>query len=386
MKAFEIKKGVYWVGAVDWHPPNFGYGLSKGTSYNSYLILDDKTALIDTVKHGFTHEIISRIEDVIDPLSIDYIIIGNYKMDHSGSLPFIMKRAKNATIVTNESSKKAIEKYHGAKWNFLIVKNGDYLDLGGRKIEFIEYKMENSDILISYSAPDRILFSEELFSQHIASSFRFDFDINGIEEDALSYFVNYVMPLDKIPDFSKKEIETLAPNHGCIWKEKTDKIIEDYRIWIKGISKDKVSVLYSSTWRGTEKMAYAIADGLISTGIEVNVLNSSDQDIGNIAKHIFDSSTVVIGCPSSKSSIQPELSGIFSYLNSIGLKKPVALFTCYEGKKSPVKILLDNLSILNFDLIEKPLEVQYAPDESELKKCFDFGVRISERTKNTKRQ
>ena len=130
MKSFNLKEGVFWVGAVDYNPPNFGPSLSKGTTYNSYLISDEKTALIDTVKHGFTQELVSRIEDAKKASHIDYIVIGNYQMDHSGSLPFLMKRANNAKIVATEESKKAIEKYHGGKWKFEIVKDGDSINLG----------------------------------------------------------------------------------------------------------------------------------------------------------------------------------------------------------------------------------------------------------------
>jgi len=379
MKAFNLTEGVYWTGAIDWHPPKLGYGISKGTSYNSYIILDDKIALIDTVKHGFTHEIISRIEDVIDPSKIDYIIIGDYKMDHSGSLPFIMKKTKNATIVTTGSSKKAIERYHGPKFNFLIVKDGDILDLGKRKIKFISFKINDNDILMTYSSNDKLLFSEDLFSQHIASSFRFDKDINGIENDALSYFVNYLMPLYNLPDLSN--IEIIAPNHGIIWSNMSSKIIENYQKWIKSSSKDKATVIYSSTWRGNEKMAYAIADGVSSTGIEVNVINYDDQELGKIAAEVFISKAVVIGCPSFKGSIPPELSKIFSYFKSIGLNnKLAAVFTCYEGK-SPAKSLTEYASLLIFDLIDSPLEVMYAPNKNELEKCFELGVKIGKEVK-----
>jgi len=379
MNSFKIKDGIYWTGAIDWHPPKLGYGISKGTSYNSYIILDDKIALIDTVKHGFTHEIISRIEDVIDPSKIDYMIIGNYKMDHSGSLPFLMKKTKNAIIVTTESSKNAIERYHGQKFNFLIVKDGDILDLGKRKLQFISFKINDNDILMTYSSNDKLLFSEDLFSQHIASSFRFDKDIDGILDDALSYFVNYLMPLGKLPDFSK--IEVIAPNHGAIWGNLSYKIIENYQKWIKSSSNDKLTVIYSSMWRGNEKMAYAIADGVSSIGIEVNVINYDDQELGKIASEVFISKAVVIGCPSFKGGIPPELSKIFSYFKSIGLNnKLAAVFTCYEGK-SPAKSLTEYASLLSFNLIDSPLEVMYAPNKTDLEKCFKLGVKIGKEVK-----
>jgi flavorubredoxin len=382
MKAFKIKEEIYWVGAIDWHPPKLGHALLKGTTYNSYLILDKKIALIDVVKHGFTHEILSRLKDVIDPLDIDYIVIGNSQMDHTGSLPFLMKEAKNAIIVTTESSKRAIEKYHGAKWKFEIVKEGDLLNLGKRELSFSEITLGADNILVTYSVFDNILFSEDLFSQHIASCTRFDLETVGVEEEALSFFVNYLMPLKDLSNLTKYSIEFLAPNHGCIWKSMIKKIINSYDNWMKGYSKNKISVLYSTTWRGTEKMAYSIADGISFNGTEVKVINLEDQDVGAIVTQIFDSKTVVIGCSSSKENIPLELSKFFAYCKFINLKnKPTALFTCYRGKKSPVKDLLDNISAINLTLIEDPLEVQYTPDKDELKKCFDYGIIISESTK-----
>ena len=383
MKASKLKDGVFWVGAIDWNPPNFGYSLSKGTAYNSYLILDEKTALIDTVKHGFTQENISRINDAANTSDIDYVIIGNYMMDHSGSLPFLMKRAKNATIVTTKESKKAIEKYHGGKWNFEIVGDGDCLKLGKRKLLFTEFEISGNNILLTYSKEDKILFSEDLFSQHIASNARFDTDMGKLESDALSYFVNYLRPLNKLPDLT--DVEILAPNHGVIWRQDTGKIIKKYQSWIKGESKNKATILYSSVWRGTEKMAYAIADGVASTGIDTEVINYEMHDPGYILTTLFESKTVVIGCPSLKGGVPPELSKIISLIELSGLKnKYLALFSCYADMASPINHLLKLISKIDFELIDNPLEVQYAPSEKELTLCFELGNRLGERTKNKK--
>jgi len=383
MKAFKLNEGVFWVGAIDWSPPKFGYSLSKGTTYNSYIILDEKTALIDTVKHGFTQETVLRINDVTNTSNIDYVIIGNFRMDHSGSIPFLMKRAKNATIVTTEESKKAIEKYHGGNWNFKIVKDGDSLILGKRKLLFKEFKIGGDGILLTYSEQEKILFSEDLFSQHIASKDRLDTDISNLENDALSYFVNYLMPIDRLPDLLG--IEILAPNHGAIWHQNTREIIERYQSWIKGESKNRATILYSSIWRGTEKMAYAIADGIGGTGIEVEVINYENHDLGYILPKLFQSKSIVMGLPSFKGGIPPELSKILSLVEISGLKnKYLALFTCYADTNSPIGPLIKFTSKLNFELISAPLEVQYAPSEEELRHCFELGKKIGEKTKNNK--
>ncbi len=383
MKALKLNDGVFWAGAIDWNPPKFGYSLSNGTTYNSYLILDEKTALIDVVKHGFTQEHISRINDVTNSSGIDYIIIGNYQMDHSGSLPFLMKRANNATIVATKESKKAIEKYHGGKWNFQIVGDGDCLELGKRKLLFAEFEVSGNNILLTYSEQDKILFSGDLFSQHIASCKRFSTDIEKLEFDALSYFVNYLMPLNKLPDFT--DVEFLAPSHGVIWRQNTDKIIKKYQSWIKGESKNKAIILYSSIWRGTEKMAYAIADGVAGAGSDTEVINYETCDPGYILTKLFESKTVAIGCPSFKGGVPPEISKIISLIELSGLKnKYLALFSCYSDMTSPINHLLKLVSKIDFKLFDNPLEVQYAPSEKELALCFELGNRLGEKTKNNK--
>jgi len=385
MKAFNLIDGVYWVGAIDWNPPKFGPCISKGTTYNSYIILDQKTALIDTVKHGFTQENVSRITDITNPSDIDYVIIGNYHMDHSGSLPFLMKRAKDAKIVTTEDSKKAIEKYHGGKWEFEIVKDGDSLCLGKTNLLFREFKLNEKETLLTYSKEDKILFSSDLFSQHIASSKRMDVDMKNLEFDALSYFVNYLMPLSRMPDLN--EVGILAPNHGAIWLQDANNIIQNYENWIRGGSKNKTTIIYTSTWRGTEKMAYAIADGIGSTGTEVETINYENSDLGYILTKLFESRSIVIGCPSFKNAAPPELSKLIYAIELLKLRdKSLALFTCYSDRDSPVNSLLKLTSKLNFEMISSPLEVQYAPGEEELKLCFELGRKIGERTKNKKGQ
>ena len=383
MKAFILKEGIFWVGAVDWNPPNFWESLSKGTTYNSYIICDEKTALVDTVKHGFTQEIISRISDVKNLSDIDYIILGNYHMDHSGGLPFLMKKAKNATIIGTEECKKAIEKYHNGEWNFKIVKDGDALNLGRRTLLFKEFRSKSVNILLTYSNYDKLLFSEDLFSQHIASDSRIDNNLSEIETDALSYFANYLMPLEMLPELSK--IEILAPNHGVVWCQNTNKIIEKYQEWIKGKSSNKVTIMYSSIWRGTEKMAYAIADGISASGEEVQVINYDAHDAGYILTKLFDSSAVAIGFPSFKTGIPLELSKLVYYIGLTGLKnKSLFLFTCRSDTNSPIDSFLELASKVDFELVEKQLAVLYSPNEEELKLCFELGSRIAEKTKNNK--
>lgn len=385
MKAFNVKDEIFWVGAVDWSPPKFGPNLSSGTTYNSYIILDEKIALIDAVKHGFTSENLSRICDVTNPIEIDYVIIGNYSMDHSGSLPFLMNRIKDATIVTTEKIKKAIEKYHNRKWSYEIVCDGDRLSLGKRELIFKEFSACGTETLLTYSKRDKILFSQDLFSQHIITTDRFSKGISSAEKDLISYFVNYLLPFGKMPDINRYEIDFLAPNHGALFREEVQNVLKLYENLVSGKSKNKVTVLYSSIWRGNEKMAYAIADGIASRETEVETINYETCEIGDILPKLFESTAIVFGSPSFKGGISPDLLKLLYSIEKIGLKdKEIGLFSCYTGSISPMDSILDQIKKLNFQLIEPPLEVEHMPSEEELTACFDFGKKIGERSKNIK--
>ncbi len=385
MKGYKIKDGVFWVGAVDWSPPKFGPSLSKGTTYNSYIVLDEKTVLIDTVKHGFTSETLSRISDITNPEKIDFVIIGNSDMDHSGSLPFVMKKTKDATIVTTEQNKKAIEKYHNRRWNYEIVRDGDKLSLGKRELLFKEVTIGDNELLLTYLAHDNILFSEDLFSQHIATTYRVSKELELVEHSLLSYFVNYLLPFDNMPDLTSYDIDILAPNHGVIFKEDIQAVFEMYKDFISGKTKNKATILYSSAWRCNEKIAYSIADGIASTETEVEAINYEKCDAGNILSKLFESRAIVLGSPSFKGGISPELLKLLYLVEKTGLKnKSVGLFSCYSGNISPIKPLLGHVKKLSFELIDNPLEVKYMPSEEELSLCFEFGRKVGERTKNIK--
>jgi len=191
------------------------------------------------------------------------------------------------------------------------------------------------------------------------------------------------MPIKKLPDLV--DIEILAPNHGVIWHKKTRQIIERYQRWMKGESKNKATILYSSIWRGTEKMAYAIADGVGNTGIEVEVINYENNDPGYILPKLFQSKSIAIGIPSFRGGIPPEISKILSLIEISELNnKYLGLFTCYSDANSPIDPFLKLTSKLNFELIDAPLEVKYAPSEEELRLCFELGTKLGEKTKNNK--
>ena len=198
MKALKLCEGVYWVGAIDWNLRNFhGYETEKGSSYNAYLILDEKITLIDTVKEGFEGEMLSRIASVIDPSKIDIIVSNHAEPDHSGSIPAVLKVAKNAKVYTAfGAGVKNLTAYYG-DLGYNGVKAGESLVLGKHTLHFVPTPMVHwPDNMVTYMTPGNILFSNDAFGQHYASDERLDTDCDLAEAyiQARKYYANIVQP------------------------------------------------------------------------------------------------------------------------------------------------------------------------------------------------
>ena len=275
LQPLQIAKGVYWVGVVDWNLRDFhGYETPKGGSYNAYLIVDEKIALIDTVKASFSEEMLRRIRQIVDPAKIDYVISNHVEMDHSGSLPSIMDIATNATLIASSKGKSGLCEHYRENgcdnWNFQVAKTGDQINLGKRTLMFIEATMLHwPDSMQTYLKEDRILFSNDAFGQHIATSKRFDDEVEDIMEDAAIYYANILLPfgaqvlkyIEKVKELGIS-IDMIAPAHGLIWRRDPARIIETYERWAKGETARKVLVIYDTMWGSTEKMAMEIAEGV----------------------------------------------------------------------------------------------------------------------------
>ncbi len=283
MSKVVLAEGINWVGVVDWNIRDFhGYVTKRGTTYNAYLVQDEKTALVDTVKHEFSSELLRNIRELVDPSKIDYIIVNHVEMDHSSSLPEIVKHAKNAVIIASQRGKDAITEHYGADFNIQTVKTGDELKLGKRTLRFVEAPMLHwPDSMFTYMVEDKILMPNDAFGQHLATSERFDDEVDGhvLMEEAATYFANILMPLAPLITRKLEEvtqmgipITMIAPSHGIIWRSDPSKIVKAYADWSAGVSKNKVVIVYDTMWGSTDKMARDVAEGAASQGVDVKLL------------------------------------------------------------------------------------------------------------------
>jgi flavorubredoxin len=388
--AVELSRGVYWVGAIDWNGRDFhGFTTPGGTTYNSYLVVGDKTALIDTVKAPFAGEMLRRISKIVDPSKLDYIVVNHMEPDHSGSLAEL-KKLTNAKIFITKRGVDILNGYFGdagsEKWDFEIVKTGDQLDLGGKTLMFLEASMLHwPDSMETFLKEDRILFSNDGFGQHIATSKRYDFEVGDVIPEAAEYYANILMPF-YLPLFRYfRVLEELgiepvqiAPSHGIIWKQDLKKILDAYRSWANGEVKEKVLVIYDTMWGSTEIMANEIAEAVMAAGVEVKLLNLRDNARNLIMKEMLDAAIFAVGSPTMNNGLFPTVGDFLVYLKGLRPQKKKAMaFGSYGWGGGAVKTIEQELKNAGIEVLEPGLQVKYRPFEKELERCRKLGEQLA---------
>ncbi|HAF07759.1 MAG: Rubredoxin-oxygen oxidoreductase [candidate division TA06 bacterium 32_111] len=375
MKSFKIDENIFWVGGIDWSLRDFhGYTTERGSTYNSYLIIDEKITLIDTVKHYLFDEFLERIKDVVDPSKIDYIVVNHVEMDHSGSLPKILKIAKNAKIITNPQGEKGLKAHYGDDLNIKVIKTKDRLSIGKDNLIFFQTPMVHwPDNMVTYLENRKILFSNDAFGQHYSSFYRFDFE-NPLDEiiyQAKKYYANIVLPysqqvqtaLNLLKDL---EIKIIAPSHGIVWKENVSDILKEYQNWSKDPSKKKVVIVYDTMWGSTEIMAKKYYEFFENEGYEVVFMPLKTNHISDIMTEILDSSIIGIGTPTLNKQPLPSVSGFLTYLLGLNPKnKKFLVFGSYGWGGEGTKIIKENLEkYSNRVFLEE--KIQYIPKEENI--------------------
>lgn len=378
MRAFEIANNIYWVGGKDWNMRNFhGYETQRGTSYNAYLIKDEKNVLIDTVKENFFSHMQERIESVMDIKDIDILVANHIEPDHSGGMEQLLKINPNIKIITNKSGVKAINRHYKAdSWNIETVKTGDSLSIGSRTLSFVLAPMVHwPDSMACYLNEDEILFSNDAFGQHISTASLFDdenpFDV--IMEEAAKYYSNIVWPyggpVQKVmKSVADLKIKMIATSHGIIWRKYISEILAKYQTWSTGESKEKAVIVYDSMWGSTEKMAYEVMGTFEKHDIPVTLRNLKYYHISDIAGELLEAKYVCIGSPTLNSTMLPTVSAFMMYIKGLKpTKKYGYVFGSYGWNNSALKEIEEMLAKLKWVMPHKAHNVEYRPTEGELK-------------------
>jgi flavorubredoxin len=383
----ELKDGVYWVGVVDWNIKKFHgheYSTHRGTTYNCYLIVDEKVALVDTVWGPYSQQMIENIQKIIDIRKIDYVIANHAEVDHSGGLPELIKLIPDATVVVSEKGNESIFKHYHENWKFRVVKSGESISLGKNNLVFLAAPMLHwPDSMFTYLTGKNILMPNDAFGMHYASSGRFNDEVDMIEvyQEAIKFYANILTPFSdlvirKIEEFKKLNIpvDIIAPSHGIIWRKDPLQIVNKYYEWATQKNDGSVVIIYDTMWNATDKMAKAISEGLEMEGVKFKLFNMAVSDRNDVLTEVFKTKGIIIGSPTLNNGLLPTIKPILEDLKGLKFKNKVgAAFGSYGWSGENVKLIEENLEKAKIKKLQDGIKFKWQPTKDELKMCVEFG-------------
>jgi flavorubredoxin len=394
-KARKVTETVWWVGAIDWGLRDFhGYATYRGTTYNAFLVMADKVALIDTVKAPFFEELMARIESVIDPKKIDVIVSNHSEMDHSGCLPEVIAAVEPERVVASKAGVETLGHHFHDMRGIEAVEDGATLDLGGRTLRFIETKMVHwPDSMLSYMPEERLLFSQDAFGMHLATSELFADEVPRalLEAEAAKYFANILMPL--VGPISRAlakvreagiALEIVAPDHGPIWRRREDIefIVGRCVEWCEQKPTRKAVVVYDTMWGSTERLARAIGEGLKAGGAAPKLMPLKGNHRSDVATEVLGAGALLVGSPTLNNAMLPTVADVLTYLGGLKPKNLVgAAFGSYGWAPAGVKQVQETLEAMKLDVVGDGLKVRYVPTDEDLKAAHELGVQVAAKLK-----
>lgn len=377
MKALKIKENIYWVGAIDWNLRNFhGYLTQHGSTYNAYLMIDEKITLIDTVKPWLANEMIERISSIINPSEIDIIVSNHVEMDHSGALPEIMKLAPGASVVASPKGVEGLKAhYKQCTWKFQTVNSGDSINTGKFDLSFILTPMVHwPDNMVSWLASEGILFSNDAFGQHLASSEMSDelCPFDTVMEEARKYYANIVLPYSSqvrkaLDDIKNLDIKVIAPSHGVVWSKHIPEIIEEYKKWSSNTVDRKVLIVYDTMWGSTEKIAKALYEVFEEKNYKIYFFNLQHNHISDIMSELINAEYLCIGSPTLNKNIMPTVAAFLTYMVGLAPRgRKAVVFGSYGWATQNIRQLEEYITKADMEIIDS-IKVNYIPDNLQLK-------------------
>ena len=390
MQPVEVVKDVYCLPAIDWNIRDFhGYSTYPGTTYNAYLILDEKITLIDTVKKEFADELLDAIAQIVDPKKIDYVVSNHTEMDHSGGLPRVMhKIGEDKPVYCSKMGFKNLTKHFGSRWNLQQVETGTELSLGNKTLLFLETRMVHwPDSMFTYLKDHSVLFSSDGFGQHYASLERFDDQVGEeIMIHAQKYYANILLlysPLilklvEKVKELNL-QIDMVCPDHGVIWRKNPGKIIEAYARWAKQEPQRKAIVIYDTMWHSTETMAETISESLWTEGVPTVVRKLRTTHRSDIMTEVLDAGAVIVGSPTLNNGLFPTIADILTYMKGLKpLNKVAAAFGSYGWSGEAVKLINEQFEAMKFNVVHPGVRVQYVPDDAAKEACRELAKKVAQ--------
>jgi len=383
----ELTKGVYWVGVVDWGIRHFhGHELSthRGTTYNSYLIVDEKIALVDTVWGPFQEQVLENIREVVNPAKIDIVVANHSEPDHSGGLPAVMRQTPQATVVVSPRGEESVEGHYHQPWKFKKVKTGEKISLGGCEMVFVEAPMLHwPDSMFTYLTGKEILMPNDAFGQHYATAFRFNDQVNQEELyiEALKYYANILTPFSSLVTKKIEEVlalklpvKMIAPSHGVIWRQDRLQIVKKYQEWAAQVPEKSAVILYDTMWEGTRRMGEAVGEGLAAEGVPFKLFPMAVSDRNDVITEVFKSKAVIVGSPTLNQGLIPTITPILEDLKGLKFQNKIgAAFGSYGWSGESVKLIEEHLTRCKIPLAAQGVRAKWQPKPADLEECRKLG-------------
>ena len=387
--SIKVKNNIHWVGKIDWELRKFHgdeYSTHKGSSYNSYLIKEEKVVLIDTVWGPFAKEFVENLAKEIDLKKIDYIVASHAENDHSGALPELMRHIPDVPIYCTKNGVKSLKGLYHQDWNFHTVKTGDKLDLGSKDLIFIEAPMLHwPDSMFTYLTGDAVLFSNDGFGQHYASEDMFNdcVDQNDLFQECIKYYANILTPfspmvirkIKEILDF-KLPLDMICTSHGIIWRDNPAQIVEKYLQWADSYQENQITLLYDTMWDSTRVMAEQIAAGIrdADAKVKVKLYNLAKTDKNDVITEVFKSKAILMGSPTVNNGILVSVAALLEEIRGLKFKnKKAGAFGSYGWSGEAVKIVSERLEASGFEVVDAGMRLTWAPDEESKRSCQEYG-------------
>jgi len=398
-KVLRITGDVSWVGVLDTDIVTFDVVMETkyGTTYNSYYINAEKKTVIETVKEKFWDVYLAKLKLVTDPAEIEYIVVDHTEPDHSGCLVRLLEIAPKATVVGSGNAIRYLSDLMGCDFPFLIVKDGQTLDLGNKTLRFIgASNLHWPDSIMTYLQEEQLLFTCDIFGEHYCNEKMFDDEV-GDFDDAFHYYFNVIMSpysrfmLQAIERIKPLEIQMILPGHGAMlrshWKKYVDLSAKYAQEALQEVQPNRVFIGYVSAYRNTGIIAEKIAEGILQAGdITVDVCDIEKMDAGTIEQKIIQASAIILGCPTFSQNILMPIYQVFALINPIrDRNKLAAAFGSYGWSGEGARIINSALTSLKLNVIDEGLMIKFTPHNASLEKCITygkaFGVRMLEDAK-----
>ena len=396
MGSEELVEGISAVGCTDWSVRDFhSFEITKGTTYNSFLICDQKNALIDTVKAPFADRFLRNLREKIDLAKIDYLVCNHLEPDHAGALPTVMKALPHVTLLCNAKCRAELNGYFQTDgWNIRTITPGDSVSLGTRSLTFVNTPMVHwPESMVTYCPEESILFSSDAFGQHLATGYLFDDQFPCEEQltEAKNYFANIVAPcsrqvLKTLDTVSTLGLKMIAPSHGLIWRSRIADILSAYRDWASGKYAARVVLLFDSMWESTTRMAEEIQRGIRakSESVEVVLLHVRRNPLSRIALNFLDAPCVAVGSPTLNAEMMPWLSAALTYIKGLKFRpKHGIAFGSTGWGPGGVESVARWFEEAKYTLLSPAIRAMFRPDDAILDSCRAAGALLAEKALET---